>query len=137
VEEYFYQHQLDFDRVVLYEVVLENKELATELYYSVREEELKFQDVASRYIKDVELRRKGGYLGLVSRKDLSPALLSVFSVTSCPQIVKPISTALGFHLIWVEGVIKATLDKDIQNKIQAQLFKEFLVSKANILLTNK
>lgn len=132
VEEYFYQHQLDFDKVVLYEVVLENKELATELYYSVREGELKFQDIASKYIKDVELRRKGGYLGSVVRKDLDIALLSVFSITSFPQIIKPISTALGFHLIWIEEMIKATLDEKVQNEIKTQLFNEFLISKARV-----
>jgi parvulin-like peptidyl-prolyl isomerase len=137
VEEYFYQHQLDFDQVVLYEVILKDKELATELYYSIREGELKFQDVANKYIEDIELKRKGGYLGLVVRKDLNPALLSVFSATYCPQIVKPISTALGFHLIWVEEIIKAALDKAVQNEIQTRLFKEFLISKANSLLTKK
>lgn len=135
VEAYFYQYQLDFDQVALYEVVLENKELATEMYYSIREGELKFQDVAGKYIEDVELRRKGGYLGLIRRKNLNPALLSVFSVTSCPQIIKPISTALGFHLIWVEEIIKATLEKEIQNEIQTQLFREFLIAKASSILT--
>jgi parvulin-like peptidyl-prolyl isomerase len=129
VEEYFYQHQLDFDQVVLCEVVLENKELATELYYSVREGELKFQDVADKYIKEVELRRKGGFLGSFRRKDLNPALISVFSITSYPQVVKPIPTALGFSLIWVEEIIKATLDDEVQKEIQAQLFKVFLTSK--------
>jgi parvulin-like peptidyl-prolyl isomerase len=138
VEEYFYQHQLDFDRAVLYEVVLENKELANELYYSVQEGEIKFPDVANKYIKNVELMRKGGYLGLVSRKELNPALISVFSVNFCPRIIKPISTALGFHLIWVEEIIKATLDEDIQNEIRNQLFKKFLMSKIDHkMLTDK
>jgi hypothetical protein len=50
VEKYFYQHQLDFDRVVLYEVILKDKELATELCYAVREGEIKFHDVATKYI---------------------------------------------------------------------------------------
>jgi parvulin-like peptidyl-prolyl isomerase len=129
VEEYFYQHQLDFDRVVLREIILENKELATELYYSVREGELKFQEVADKYIKEVELRRKGGFLGSFRRKDLNPVLVSVFSITSYPQVVKPIPTALGFSLIWVEEIIKATLDDEVQKEIQSQLFKVFLISK--------
>mgnify|MGYP003536407249 FL=1 len=47
VEKYFYQHQLDFDRVVLYEVILKDKELATELYYAVREGEIKFGSPAN------------------------------------------------------------------------------------------
>jgi parvulin-like peptidyl-prolyl isomerase len=129
VEQHFYQHQLDFDRVVISEVILQNKELATELYYSIKEGEISFQEVASKYITDPELKRKGGYLGQIKRKDLNPGLRSIFSVTSYPQVVKPIATAQGFHLIWLEEKIEATLEPDIYEEIQSQLFTEFLREK--------
>jgi parvulin-like peptidyl-prolyl isomerase len=130
VEQYFYQHQLDFDRVVISEVILTNKELATELYYAIREGEISFQDVASKYIADPELKRKGGYLGQIKRKDLNPGLRSIFSVITYPQVIKPIATAQGFHLIWLEEKIEATLEPDIYEEIQSQLFTEFLREKA-------
>jgi parvulin-like peptidyl-prolyl isomerase len=136
VEQYFYQHQLDFDRVVISEVVLTNKELATELYYAIRESEISFQDVASKYITDPELKRKGGYLGKIKRKDLNTGLRSVFSVTTYPQVIKPIATAQGFHLIWLEEKIEATLDPDIYEEIQSQLFADFLRDKVINLVTN-
>jgi parvulin-like peptidyl-prolyl isomerase len=129
VEQFFYQHQLDFDRVVIYEVILEDKELAMELYYAIREGEIKFSDIASNYIKDPELKRQGGYRGQIKRKDINTELRSIFSVPSYPQIVKPIATSQGFHLIWVEEIIKATLDPEIDREIQAQLFTEFLREK--------
>ena len=129
VEQHFYQHQLDFDRVVISEVILTNKELATELYYAIRAEEISFQDVATKYITDPELKRKGGYLGQIKRKDLNPGLRSVFSVTTYPQVVKPIATSQGFHLIWLEEKIEATLEPDIYQEIQSQLFTEFLREK--------
>jgi parvulin-like peptidyl-prolyl isomerase len=126
VEQHFYQHQLDFDRVVISEVILTNKELATELYYAIREGEISFQDVATKYITDPELKHKGGYLGQIKRKDLNSGLRSIFSVTSYPQVVKPIATAQGFHLIWLEEKIDAKLEPDIYEEIQSQLFTEFL-----------
>ncbi len=129
VEKYFYQHQLEFDRVALSEVILENKELAMELYYAVREGEIRFQDIAGQYIKDVDLRRKGGYLGERQRKDLSPEMFSVFSVANTPQIIKPIASAQGFRLLWVEEVIKAELDEKMYGEIRNQLFVEYLRNK--------
>jgi parvulin-like peptidyl-prolyl isomerase len=126
VEQHFYQHQLDFDRVVISEVILTNKELATELYYAIREGEISFQDVAIKYITDPELKHKGGYLGQIKRKDLNSGLRSIFSVTSYPQVLKPIATAQGFHLIWLEEKIDAKLEPDIYEEIQSQLFTEFL-----------
>jgi parvulin-like peptidyl-prolyl isomerase len=135
VEQHFYQHQLDFDRVVISEVILENKELATELYYAIREGEISFHDVATKYITDPELKRKGGYLGQIKRKDLNTGLKSIFSATSYPQVIKPIATAQGFHLIWLEEKIEATLEPDIYEEIQSQLFTEFLRDKATSLLS--
>ena len=129
VEKYFYQHQLEFDRVALSEVILENKELAMELYYAVREGEIRFQDIAGQYIKDVDLRRKGGYLGERQRKDLSPEMFAVFSVANPPQIMKPIASAQGFRLLWVEEVIKAKLDERMYGEIQNQLFMEYIKNK--------
>jgi parvulin-like peptidyl-prolyl isomerase len=129
VEKYFYQHQLEFDRVALSEVILENKELAMELYYAVREGEMRFQDIAGQYIKDVDLRRKGGYLGERQRKDLSPEMYSVFSVANPPQILKPIASAQGYRLLWVEEVIKAELDEKMYGEIQSQLFREYVRNK--------
>jgi parvulin-like peptidyl-prolyl isomerase len=129
VEQYFYQHQLDFDRVVISEVILANKELATELYYAIQEGEVSFQDVVTKYTTDPELKCKGGYLGQIKRKDLNEKLRSVFSITTYPQVVKPISTTQGFHLIWLEEKIEATLEPDIYEEIQSQLFTEFLREK--------
>jgi parvulin-like peptidyl-prolyl isomerase len=126
VEEYFYQHQLDFDRAVLYEVVIESRELASELYYAIREQEVTFQFIANKYIRDIELKRKSGYLGAIERKDLNREFLSVFSINESPKIIKPITTSIGTHLILVEAIIKAKLDQDIQQRIKSYLFTEYL-----------
>jgi parvulin-like peptidyl-prolyl isomerase len=134
VEKYFYQNKLDFDRVALSEVVIQNKELATELYYAVREGEIKFYDVASKYLEDVELKRKGGYLGQICRKDLNPELLSVFSTPNPPQVIKPITTAKGHHLLWIDEVISAELTAEIRQELEGKLFIEFLREKANELI---
>jgi parvulin-like peptidyl-prolyl isomerase len=126
VEKYFYQHQLDFDRAVLSEIVLEDKALAMELYYSIREEEVQFQDVAKKYIKDKEQKYTGGYLGALRRKDLHIEASSIFAVNSWPQIIKPVTSAQGIHLVWIEEIIKAELDPKIHKEIKSQLFGEFL-----------
>lgn len=136
VEQYFYQHQLDFDRVVISEVILANKELATELYYAIREGEISFHDVATKYITDPELKRIGGYLGEIKRKDINAGLRSIFSVTTYPQVIKPIATDRGFHLIWLEEKIEATLEPDLYTEIQSQLFAEFLREKAISLVSS-
>jgi parvulin-like peptidyl-prolyl isomerase len=134
VKKYFYQNKLDFDRVALSEVIFQDKELAIELYYALREGEIKFHDIASKYIEDVELRRKGGYLGQICRKDLNPELLSVFSTPNPPQVIKPITTAKGHHLIWIDEVISAELTAELRQELEGKLFLDFLREKANELI---
>jgi parvulin-like peptidyl-prolyl isomerase len=65
VEPFFVEHQLDYAGVVMYEVVLDDEDLAMELFYGIQEGEMSFYEVAHQYIQDTELRRKGGYRGIV------------------------------------------------------------------------
>jgi parvulin-like peptidyl-prolyl isomerase len=66
---------------------------------------------------------------LLPELNLVAGLRSIFSVTTYPQVTKPIATAQGFHPIWLEEKIEATLESDIYEEIQSQLFTELLREK--------
>ncbi len=61
VEPFFVENQLDYAQVVMYEAVLDDEDLAMELFYAIGEGEISFHEVAHRYILDTEQRRSGGY----------------------------------------------------------------------------
>ena len=126
VEPFFVEHQLDYAQVVMYEVVLDDRDLAMELFYAIASGEIGFPSVAHQYIQDTELRRTGGYRGTLSRKALLPEIsAAVFGATGS-QILKPIATSSGVHLIWVEELIQPRLDELIRYKILSDLFSEWL-----------
>ena len=126
VEAFFVEHQLDYASVVMYEVVLDDEDLAMELFYAVQEGEISFPSVAHEYIQDTEVCRCGGYRGILSRTNLKPEISAgVFAVTP-PQILKPIVTSLGVHLIFVEEIIQPQLDEMLRSKILSDLFSEWL-----------
>ena len=126
VEPYFYENQLDYAGVVMYEVILDDEDLAIELFYAIQEEEMSFYDVAHKYIQDVELRRKGGYRGVLSRKDLQPEVSAAVFAAKPPQVIKPIVTSKGVHLILVEEIIQPELDDNLHSTILAYLFDEWI-----------
>lgn len=126
VEAYFYENQLDYLGVVMYEVVLDDEDLALELFYAIQEGEMSFYDVAHKYIQDTELRRKGGYLGIVYRKDLKPEISAAIFAATPPQILKPVLTSQGSHLILVEETIQTHLDDKVGYTILSSLFNEWL-----------
>jgi parvulin-like peptidyl-prolyl isomerase len=126
VEPFFVEHQLDYAGVVMYEVVLDDEDLAMELFYGIQEGEMSFYEVAHQYIQDKELRRKGGYRGIVRRKELKPEISAAVFAAKPPQVLKPIVTSSGLHLILVEELIQPKLDEQLRSQIMSGLFSEWL-----------
>ncbi|MEQ8542040.1 MAG: peptidylprolyl isomerase [Coleofasciculus sp. D1-CHI-01] len=129
VEPYFYEHQLDYASAVIYEVVLDDEDLAMELFYAITAEEMSFYDIAQQYIQTVELRRKGGYRGMVQRQDMKPEISAAVFAATPPQMLKPIMTSQGVHLIFVEEMIQPELDEKVRLEIVSDLFTAWLKRK--------
>jgi parvulin-like peptidyl-prolyl isomerase len=129
VEAYFYAHQLDYNQAVIYEIVLTDFNLAMELFYGLQEQELCFWELAHQYIKDKDLRRLSGYLGMKNRTQLAPeiaAAVFAFSEQDLPQVLKPISIDKQVHLIYVEEIIHPELTSSLYEEISTQLFDNWL-----------
>jgi parvulin-like peptidyl-prolyl isomerase len=126
VEEFFCQNLLDYRAAIIYEVILEDRELAMEIFYSLQEGDLSFADVAAQYISVPELRRKGGYIGSVGRKQLRPEISAAVFAAKPPQLITPIITAVGIHLIQVAEIIEPKLDQQLHQKILMELFDRWL-----------
>ncbi|MBD2664907.1 PpiC-type peptidyl-prolyl cis-trans isomerase [Richelia sinica FACHB-800] len=133
VEPYFFENQLDYAGVVMYEVIINDEDLALELFYAIKEGEMSFFDVAHEYIEDKELRRKGGYLGTVSRRELKPEISAAVFTATPPQLIKPIITCSGVHIIFVEEIIQPQLNENIRTQILTQLFSIWLKEKTHCL----
>lgn len=126
VEPFFYAHQLDYVGAVTYEVVLDDEDLALELFYALQEGEISFQEIARQYIENIEIRRAGGYQGIRLRKDFRPEIAAAVFSASPPQILKPITTPKGVHIIAVEEIIKPQLDEQRRLQIMGELFANWL-----------
>lgn len=126
VEKFFYENQLNYVAAVTYEVVLDDRDLALELFYELQEREISFPEIARGYIQEPVSRRAFGYKGLRYRQDFRPEIAaSVFAATP-PQVIKPIVTPKGVHLIWVEEIIQPQLDKSLREQIIMDLFSVWL-----------
>ena len=126
VEPLFYQNQLDYVAAVTYEVIVDDWDLALELFFAVQELEVTFQEIAREYISDPDLRRNGGFMGTQRRTDLRPEIAAAVFAASPPGIIKPVTTPKGVHLIWVEEIIQPKLDEQLHEKIVMQLFDSWL-----------
>ncbi len=122
VEPYFLSHQLDYAGAVMYEVVLDDQDLAIELFYAIAEGKMSFYQVARQYIQDTDLYRIGGYRGIVGRQQMKPEISVAVFAANPPQVLKPMVTSQGVHLIFVEEIIQPQLDEKLRYEILADLF---------------
>jgi parvulin-like peptidyl-prolyl isomerase len=126
VEHFFHQNLLDYSGATIYEVVLEDRELAMEIFYSLQEGDLSFADVAYQYIRDPELKRRGGYIGTIGRNQMRPEISAAVFAAKPPQLIKPVVTAIGIHLIQVEEILQPQLDDNIRQQILMDMFERWL-----------
>lgn len=126
VEPYFVEHQLDYMQASFYEVILEDEDLALELFYALQEKETSFAEIAQRYIQDPELRRTGGYRNAIGRTDLKPELSAAIFAAKSLQLLRPITTSKGIHLILVEEITHPELTTQLRNQILGDLFNKWL-----------
>jgi parvulin-like peptidyl-prolyl isomerase len=129
VEQFFHQNLLDYSAATFYEIILEDRDLAMELFYSLQEGDLSFADVAQQYISDPEFSRRGGYVGTIGRKQLRPEISAAIFAAKPPQLIKPVITAVGVHLIQVAEIIEPKLDERIHHQILMEMFDRWLSEK--------
>ncbi|MEM1308052.1 MAG: peptidylprolyl isomerase [Cyanobacteria bacterium P01_H01_bin.153] len=131
VEPYFYEHRLRFEQAIFYEVIFEDEDLALECFYAIQEKEVSFLEVAHQHIQEQELGRMGGYRGAISRRDLKPEISAAVFAANPPTLLKPVTTAQGVHLIFVEEIIPADFTEALRLQIQTEIFTTWLKEKLN------
>ena len=126
IEPFFYAHQINYFGAVTYEVVLDDEDLALEIFYALQEGEISFQQVARQYIQSPEIRRAGGYQGIRRRTDFRAEVAAAVFAATPPQVLKPIITPQGAHIIAVEEIIKPDLDDTLRRQIMGEFFTNWL-----------
>lgn len=125
IEAYFAEHQLEFDRADLYSIRVSNQEKAEELYAKITEDGENFHLLAMEHSLDKESKPKGGYIGRVSRDELSAEIEAAVFNAQPEQVIGPVETEKGYNLFKVSAVYPADLAEEKDN-IQFLLFEQLL-----------
>lgn len=125
IEAHFLANKSNYLGAVMYEILFENEDLAWQTFSAIENKEICFYEAAKKYIKDKELNRKCGYRGVLSKSDLNPEIsVKVFSCNA-PELLKPIKTSKGVHLILVEEVINNELNFPLRHRILLELLNNW------------
>jgi parvulin-like peptidyl-prolyl isomerase len=126
LEKAFNQSRLDFDKVLLYQLIIPYAPLAQELFYQIEEEEISFYEAAHAYDMDEMRRYRCGYEGLLHRWNLPPVLATAIFSVPPGKLAGPVQTEQGYHLLLPEKFIPAQLTDEVRKELFERLFQEWL-----------
>ena len=136
VEKNFFQNKLQFDQIILYQIIVTNLQLAREIFYQIQEGEISFFDAAHLYDIDENRRHLCGCEGKVYRWGLKPDIAVAVFGAKPGEVIRPIETERGYNLFMVEKFLPAELTPERYQEILHNMFKEWLANEVNYLLYN-
>jgi parvulin-like peptidyl-prolyl isomerase len=134
VESFFLQNSLSFEQVIFYQIIVDSHKLAQELYYQIEEGEISFYDAAHLYDIDDKRRKKCGYEGKVYRCSIEADIADVIFATIPSQLIGPLKTHRGYHLLMVEELIPAELSPEKYQEILNNMFQQWLARELDYML---
>jgi len=134
VEKYFSENQLDYDQVLLYQIVVPYVQLAQEICYQIEEGELSFYEAAHIYDMDYNRRITCGYEGKFYRWSLKPDIAAVVFSARPGDLLGPLTIDQASYILMVEEFIPAELTPDRHQEILNKMFREWLSAELNYLL---
>ncbi|MEP0858753.1 peptidylprolyl isomerase [Trichocoleus sp. DQ-U1] len=137
VEKFFAENRLDFDQVLLYQIIVPYEKVAQELFYQIEEEEIDFHQAAHLYDCDERRRHHCGLEGKLFRWNLKPEIAALIFSAQIGEVIGPIQTEQGYHLLMVEEFIPAELTPERYQEILDRLFEEWLTSELNYMIHNQ
>lgn len=137
VEKFFDQNRLNFEQVLLYQIIVADGKLAQELFYQIEEREISFYQAAHIYDIDEKRRHQCGFEGKLFRWNLKPDIAAVIFGAKIGEVLEPLKTDLGYHLVMIEEFIPAELTPQRYQEILDNIFKEWLASELNYMIHNQ
>lgn len=134
VEKYFAENRLEFDQALLYQIIVPYEPVARELFYQIEEEEISFFTAAHLYDINEQRRLNCGYQGWVNRAGLKAEMAALVFHGKPGEIIGPIKTDEGYHLLLVEQLKVAQMTLEVRQEIINQMFKQWLNAELNYYL---
>jgi len=136
VGKLYAQNRLDFEQVLLYQIIVPYERVAQELFYQIEEQELSFYEAAHLYDVDERRRHQCGFEGKLYRWSLNPDIATIIFRAQPKEIVGPLQTENGYHLFMVEEFIPAELTPKRYQELLDDMFKEWLEGELSYMLHN-
>ncbi|MFB2978647.1 peptidylprolyl isomerase [Microseira sp. BLCC-F43] len=130
VDNHYLQNRNDYKRVAISQIVVTNLEEALKIIQAIREQNSSFCALALEYSKVKQAKENGGFLGIRFLTELMPEIAKAVSEAKEGEVLAPIQTKFGYHVIKVEKWLTVELNESIRERIMESLFQTWLQNKS-------
>jgi len=132
--EYYSKNKVRFSTATVraMHILLTDEKSALEAFKKAKEKDVDFQDLASKLSVDPSAKNNRGDLGYFTRDQFVPAFTDAAFTASEGQIIGPVKTTYGYHVIKViDKVPGKTLNFEevelqVRNQLRASLVQDFV-----------
>ena len=130
VDNHYLQNRNDYKRVAFSQILASNLEDALKVIRAIREENASFCVLALEYSKVKQAKENGGFIGDRFLTELMPEIAKAVSEAKEGEVLAPIQTKFGYHVLKIEKWFPVELNESIRERIMDSLFQAWLQNKS-------
>jgi PPIC-type PPIASE domain len=116
----------NYRRVALSQILVLEQPEALKIVQALQERHESFCALALQYSKGKRSQENGGFVGVRFLTELPPDLARAIAGAAEGEVIGPIQTKLGYHILRVEQWFPAELNESVRDQILEYLFQNFL-----------
>ncbi len=116
----------NYRRVALSQILVRDLTTAFQIVQALRDENASFCALALEYSKGKQSQENGGFVGVRFMIELLPDIAKAFAEAKEGEIIGPIHTKMGYHILRVEKWLPTELSESVREQLLNALFQNWL-----------
>jgi parvulin-like peptidyl-prolyl isomerase len=126
VDGHYLNNRNDYRRIAFSQILVHDLADALKIVSRVQEDKAAFCALALEYSKGHQAQQKGGFLGIHFLSRLMPEISQAISQAKEGEVVGPIQTKFGYHIIKVEKTFPLEFNESVRDEVLDSLFQAWL-----------
>jgi parvulin-like peptidyl-prolyl isomerase len=122
VDTHYTNNQDDYRRVALSQILARDLTEAVKIAQALRGENASFCALALEHSKGKQSKENGGFVGILFLGDLLPEIAKALAEAKEGEVIGPIQTKLGYHILRIEKWFPAELS-EVREQVLESLFQ--------------
>lgn len=126
VDSHYLNNRKEYKRVALSQILVRDLTDARKIAHALQEENVSFCALAIEYSQGKQSKEKGGFAGVHFLLKLMPEVAEAIVDANEGEVVGPIQTKLGYHIIRIEKWFPVHLNESLREETIDSLFQSWL-----------